>query len=72
MYYVFVLKNCEAVVFVVLPFSVISKCIKEGRIKEYNGEIYQVNFRVRGGGRITIRDEDVSFYTDSWNPGQLG
>ena len=72
MYYVFVLKNCEAVDFVVLPFSAISKCIKERHITENKGGRYQVNFHVHDDGRITIKDEDVTFYKNNWNLGQLG
>ena len=72
MYYVFVLKDGDAIDFVALPFSVMSKCIKEGNIKEYTGSLYQVSFRVHGDGGVTIKNETVTFYKNNWNLGQLG
>ena len=71
MHYVFVLKDNEMINFVALPFSVMSKCIKEGRIKEYKGGGYQVSFKLHENGEVTIKDEPVTFYKNNWNLGQL-
>ena len=72
MYYVFVLKDGDAIDFVALPFSVMSKCIKEGNIKEYRGGSYQVSIRVHEDSSVTIKKETVTFYKNNWNLGQLG
>ena len=72
MHYVFVLKDGEVITFVALPFSVMSKYVKEGHIKEYKGESYQASFRIHEGGEVTIsKDESVTFYKNNWNLGQL-
>lgn len=73
MYYIFALKDNETIIFIVLPFSVVSKSIKEGRIKEYKNGLYQVSFKVHKDGEVTIKkDESVTFYKNNWNLGQLG
>ena len=72
MYYVFALKDNEAINFIVLPFSVMSKFIKEGHIKKHKNGAYQVSFKVHEDGEVTIKkDESVTFYKNNWNLGQL-